>query len=243
MALRQVSSDLWVVDHLQKIGIGFVMPASMTVVRLGDGGLWLYSPGPIDDETAAELESLGPVEYLVAPNRYHHLYLPAAAERFPDADILGVPGVETKRKDVEFTATLGVGTPWGGELQPIPIDGMPAFNEVAFCHRPSGSLLVADLLFNLQQPLGLIPSMYCRLTGVHRRVAMSRMFRFAIRDRAACAASCLRLLQCPFDRLVPCHGDVVEEGAKQQVEQALAWIFKDLATPREPTPAGAVPEV
>ena len=243
MALRRVCPEMWVVDHNQKIAIGFTSPARMTVVRLGDGGLWLYSPGPIDDETAAELKSLGPVQYLVAPNRFHHLHLPAAAARFPEADVLGAPGLADKRKDVTFTGTLGFASPWGGELQPMPIDGMPAFNEVVFCHRPSGSLLVADLLFNLQEPMGLIPSVYFRLTGVQRRVSMSRMFRFAIRDRPACAASCLRLLRFPFDRLVPCHGDVVEEGAKPQVEEALAWIFKELETPPEPTPAGAVPEV
>ncbi len=243
MPLREVCRDVWVVDHVQKIAIGFTSPARMIVVRLADGGLWLYSPGPIDDRTAEQLESLGPVQYLIAPNRFHHLHLPAAAARFPEADVLGAPGLEDKRKDVTFAGSLGFASPWAGELQPIPIDGMPAFNEVAFCHRPSGSLLVADLLFNLQQRQGLIPSMYFRLTGVHRRVAMSRMFRFAIRDRAACAASCLRLLRHPFDRLIPCHGDVVEEGAKQQVEAAISWIFKDFETPPEPTPAGALPEV
>lgn len=243
MALREVCRDLWIADHVQKIPMGFTAPARMVIVRLGDGGLWLYSPGPIDDGTAEELLGLGPVRYLVAPNRFHHLHLPAAAARFPEAEVYGAPGLQEKRKDLAFTGTLGVASAWGAELQPLPIDGMPSFNEVAFCHRPSGSLLVADLLFNMQRDLGWIASLYFRLTGVSGRVAMSRIFRLAIRDRAACAASCLRLLQCPFDRLIPCHGDVVPEGAKPQVEAALAWIFKELETPPEPTPAGAVPEV
>lgn len=244
MTVRSVCRDVWVVDHRQKIPMGLVMPARMIVVRLEDGGLWLCSPGPIDDRTAEELDRLGPVRYLIAPNRFHHLHLPAAVGRFPEAEVLGAPGVAEKRKDLAFTGTLGIATPWGAELQPIPIDGMPGLNEVVFCHRPSGSLLVADLLFNLQQPMGLIASTYCRLTGVLGRVAVSRMLRFAIRDRAACAASCLRLLRAPFDRLIPCHGEVVEEGAKPQVEAALAWIIDGLETPREPTPAGApVPEV
>ncbi len=243
MALQEVCPDLWIADHAERFALGFAAPARMTVVRLDDGGLWLYSPGPIDDRTAEELLSLGPVRYLIAPNRFHHLHLPSAASRFPDADVLGAPGLAEKRKDIAFAGTLGVASPWGGELQPIPIDGMPSFNEVAFCHRPSASLLVADLLFNLRQDPGLLASLYFRLTGVSRRVAMSRIFRLAMRDRAACAASCLRLLQCRFDRLIPCHGDVVEEGAKPQVEAALAWIFKDLEAPPAPTPAGAVAEL
>ncbi len=242
MALREVCRDVWIADHVQKIGIGLAVPARMTAVRLEDGGLWLYSPGPMDARIAEELEGLGPVRYLVGPNRFHHLHLRAAAARFPGAGILGAPGLPKKCTAVTFSGALGIASPWGAELQPLPIDGMPAFSEVAFCHRPSGSLLVADLLFNLRQPQPLLPSIYWRLTGVHGRVAMSRMFRFAIRDRAACAASCLRLLRAPFDRLIPCHGDVVEQGAKPQVEAALAWILEELETPPDPA-AAPVPEV
>ena len=216
----------------------------MTVVRLASGGLWIHSAGPMDDALAAEIRNLGRVEYFVAPNLFHHLHLPGAVERFPEAEVHAAPGLERKRPDVTFTGTLGVAAPWGDEIKPFPIEGVPTFQEVVFVHRPSGTLLVADLLFNLRKRLGLAVQTYMRLTGAYGRVAQSRVLRLAVRDRPAAAASCLRMLCCPFDRLVPCHGEIVERGAKPQVEKALSWLLRDLERPPEARPVNvAVPEV
>ncbi len=243
MALQQVCRDVWEAGHQQKIPMGFTLPGRMVVIRLESGEVCVYSPGPFDDETAAQVAALGPVTYLLAPNRYHHLYLLPAMERFPEAEVHGAPGLETKRSDVPFSATLGVAAPWGAELQPVPVDGFPGLSEVVFVHRPSGTLLVADLLFNLRHSAGLLATLYLRLGGAYGKVAQSRMLRLGIRDRPAHAASWLRLLRIPFDRLVPCHGDVVETGAREQVEAALAWLFKDIETPPEPdrAPAAVAP--
>ncbi len=244
MGLQEICPGIWSAEHRQKFGLGFVAPCRMTVVRLASGGLWIHSPGPVDEALAAEIGELGRVEYLVAPNLFHHLHLRAAAERFPGAEVHVPPGLDRKRPDVRFAGTLGVAAPWGDELQPIPIEGMPAFREVVFVHRPSGSLLVADLLFNLRRRLGPVVRTYMRLTGAYGRVAQSRVFRLVVRDRPAAAASCLRMLRCPFDRLVPCHGEIVEHGAKRQVEEALSWLLRDLERPPDAHPAGvAVPEV
>lgn len=244
MGLQEICAGVWCAEHRQKFGLGFVVPCRMTVVRLASGGLWIHAPGPMDEARAARIGELGRVEYLVAPNLFHHLHLPAAAERFPEAEVHAAPGLERKRPDVTFAGTLGVAAPWGDEIQPIPIDGMPSFREVVFVHRPSGSLLVADLLFNLRRRLGPAVMTYLRLTGGYGRVAQSRVLRLAVRDRPAAAASCLRVLCCPFDRLVPCHGEIVEQGAKRQVEKALSWLLRDLERPPDAQSVNvAVPEV
>ena len=150
MGLQQICTDVWCAEHSQKFGFGFTAPCRMTIVRLASGGLWIHSPGPIDEALAAEIGDLGRVEYLVAPNLFHHLHLPAAVGRFSEAEVHATPGLERKRPDVTFAGTLGVAAPWGEEVQPIPIEGMPTIREVVFVHRPSGSLLVTDLLFNLR---------------------------------------------------------------------------------------------
>jgi hypothetical protein len=85
MSLTQLAADLWTVEHDQTLPGRFHMPTRMTVVRLHDHALWLHSPIPIGDSLADELEALGEVQYLVAPNRLHHLYLPRAQARYRES--------------------------------------------------------------------------------------------------------------------------------------------------------------
>ena len=88
-------------------------------------------------------------------------------------------------------------------------------------HRPSGSLLVTDLLFNILEPAGATAHVFYALVGVRRRLAQSRVWWFLRKDRAAYAASVDRVLALPFTRLVPCHGAVCED-ARDRVAAILA---------------------
>ena len=65
--------------------LGMRLTATMTVFRLGDGSLLLYSPIAMTAERRAAIESLGTVAHLYAPNLYHHLRVGDWAARFPSA--------------------------------------------------------------------------------------------------------------------------------------------------------------
>jgi hypothetical protein len=60
--------------------------------------------------------------------------------------------------------------------------------------------------------------------GCHGRLASSRVLRLFVKDRTAARASVERLLALPFETLVVAHGDIIEQGARSQLEQALAWL-------------------
>lgn len=47
-------------------------------------------------------------------------------------------------------------------------------------------------------------------------------------DRKSFAASTARIDKWDFDRLIPCHGDVIETGAKSVFQKVLKWHL-DLA--------------
>ena len=47
----------------------------MVVIRLADGSLWLHSPIQFTSDLAKQIDALGEVRYLVAPNKLHHLFL------------------------------------------------------------------------------------------------------------------------------------------------------------------------
>ena len=45
------------------------------------------------------------------------------------------------------------------------------------------------------------------------------------RDRAAAAESARQVFAWDFDRVILTHGEVVETGAKEQLEPQLAWLL------------------
>src|SRR5262245_57597066 len=98
--------SLPVFDFAQVLPLGFRFPARMTVLPLGGGQLALVSPILIDDACAAALARLGQVRYLIAPNLLHHLYLPAAHQRYPEAQVLAPAGLARKRPELRIDATL-----------------------------------------------------------------------------------------------------------------------------------------
>ena len=71
--LREFGKDLWIAEGPVVPFLGmFPYPTRMAVVRLSDGGLWIWSPLALDDMLAKEVEALGPVRYLISPNKLHH---------------------------------------------------------------------------------------------------------------------------------------------------------------------------
>ncbi|HEY4188336.1 MAG TPA: DUF4336 domain-containing protein [Polyangia bacterium] len=212
--LRPVAEDVWVASRALSMPGGVRIPVNMTVIRLRDRSLLLHAPIALDDTAATALATLGPVRYVVAPNSFHHLFVTACLARYPEAALYLAPGLPTKRPDLTATGILGAGTPppWAAEVDCLVVDGAPKLREVAFFHRASGSLLVTDLLFNVTDPANVATGLVLRLMGTHRRLAVSRAWRFHTRDKKAQRPTLEALLAWPFVRIVPGHG-VVYEGA------------------------------
>lgn len=204
---------------------GFHMPARMTALPLGgEGGVALVSPIRIDDALAAEVERLGPVRFLVAPNLLHHLHLGDATARWPTARVLAPRRLADKRPDLRIDAFLEDGLPpeLAEVVRAIPIEGAPAVDEVVFFHEPSRTLVVTDLLFHVKRPRGLVANVVFWLVGCHGKLAQSRMWRLFVKDRARAAASARALLALPFETAIVAHGEIVEEDAHAAVSRALA---------------------
>lgn len=232
--LQNLAPDLWVLDHPQRLPGGLRMSTRMALIRLPGGDLWLHSAVPLSDADAAAIDALGPVRHIVAPNLLHHLYLAPARARWPSARVWAPPGLRDKRPDLTIDADLPDHAPaaWAGAIEALPIDGAPAIAETVFIHRPTATLIVGDLVFAIHRAEGLRTRLAFWLMGVLGGVRQSRAWKYLTRDRHAAAAAAERLLREPFDRLVPCHGDVIADGAHIEVERALAWMRRGAARPR-----------
>lgn len=222
--LNQLADDLWEVSHPLRF-LGFAIGTRMTVIRMPGGGLLLHSPVPVDDALASELAELGPVEQIVCPNAYHHLHAPKVQERYPEAKTIVAPGAATKQRTMRIDATLdGIADEaWEGSIEPYPIEGSMLGETVLF-HRPSGTLVSADLLEYYEHHDELLTRTYLKLSGVYGQPSWNRLLRFVYRDKRKARASIDRLLELPIERITIAHGLVVEHDARNSLERGFAWL-------------------
>lgn len=253
--LNQLAPDLWVADQPLSV-LGIQLGTRMTVVRLGSSGLFIHAPIPLTPALQRELDDLGPVQAVVAPNAMHHLYIGDYMKAYPQAQFFTAEGVAKKRPELRFNGVLGDRPEflWGSDIDQLPIRGCPKLNEVAFLHRASRTLLVSDWLFNFSsrasgpdsspQASGphrsLLTRFYLRLTGAWGGPRQSRLLRTVITDKEAARASTERLLAWDFDRIIVCHGDILETGGHTALREATAWLRP--AEPAGATAAFAAPD-
>ena len=222
--LKPLAAGLWVADAHRHV-LGSRQEIRMVVIDVGGAAL-VHSPIPLSRELEDSLAVAPPVRFIVAPNRWHHLYAGEWSARHPQAELFGAPGLREKRPDLRFTAELGDTSPaaWNGQLEQLVFRAMPLFNEVVLFHRASRSLILTDLAFNFQEADWGIVGLYIRAAGAYRRFGPSRVSRRLIRDRALGRELMDRILGWPFERVVVSHGAAVETQAKDRLRAAFAWL-------------------
>lgn len=226
MGLEQIHADLWITDAPLRF-FGLEVGARMTVVRLPDSKLLLHSPVAATPDLVNEVKALGPIAYLVAPNRFHHLYVSQWHEACPDALVYVAPGLETKRPDLETARVLTdeAEPGWADVVDQIVVQGFPLANEVVFFHRPSATLIATDLAFNIGSSSPPLTRLVFRIGGGYGRLAPTLLERVGVRDRSAFRQSLERILEWPFERIVVAHGDVSEKGGREEFVRGYDWVL------------------
>lgn len=207
--------------------MGIEMGARSTIAKLPDGGLVVISPGPFRDEHVDAIRELGEVRALVAPNKFHHLFLGRAAKTFPQARIFLAPGLRERIPTVPPGDDLGDHAPalWRGTIDQAIVRGSAA-GEVVFHHRPSRTLVVTDLAFNLTDG-GPWTRLAMTLNGGFGQLSTTRLMRSTIRDPDAFARSLHEMKRWDFDRLVVAHGEVIESNARPEFERVFSpWLAR-----------------
>ena len=220
--LRELAEDLWSVQSSHTL-LGVDFGGRMTVIRLSAGDLFLHSPVRLSDGLRSELDALGKVKYLVAPNRFHHLHIGDYVKVYPEAELYAAPGLPEKRRDVQFTGVLEEGSEhrWGPEIEHLLFGGIPMLNEVVFFHPKSRTLIVADLLFNFSRDLSTGQRIFARIDDVYMGTKVSRLTRLMLlKNREEARRSADRVLSWDFDRVLLAHKDMVEKDGHEAVRKA-----------------------
>jgi hypothetical protein len=221
--------DLWLAEGPPVRFLGaFDYPTRMGVARLGSGDLWLWSPIEWNEALGRELEAIGPVRHLVAPNAIHHLFLAAWAERHPEARLYAAPKLARKRPDLAFHAELSDAPDpaWAGEVDQVVVGGSLFMDEVLFFHRASATAFVCDLVQRFDPAtLSGWRGALMRLDGlVGPGGSTPREWRASFWNRARGREALRTALDWNAERLVIAHGVLPEENGREALARGLRWL-------------------
>lgn len=225
MPLSKLAAGVWTEATPVRI-VGTELSATMTVLRLPKGDLMLHSPIPLTDERRREVEALGTLSHLMAPNLFHHSWLAEWAAAFPRAELHVPTRLPKQRPDLAAARVNVLESPrtMADGIELLPIDGC-RLGETALFYRPARVLVVADLVHNVGRPEGAWTRFYTKTMGFYDCVALSRVLRWtAFSDKRAARRSIDRLLELDFETLIVGHGAPVRAGAKAALESALSWL-------------------
>ena len=214
-----VDGKIWTLDRPVWFS-GVRQRARTTVIRLEDGSLLLHSPAPPTAALAEQLQALGPVRWLVVPNCFHHLGTPAAAAHFPAAQVVGPASALRRNKALKLHVgihDLGEHVP---ELEALPLLGVPFLDETVLYHRPTQTLLGADIVLCAGAKDHWTCRFAARITGFYERVRVPPDVRWSKLDKTAAARSIHTMLERPARRVIVGHADLIEEGCRDRLAQA-----------------------
>lgn len=219
--------DLYYADGPPVPFFGFPYPTRMAVVRLGTGKVWVWSPIRLTPEGVAAVEAIGPVAYIVSPNKLHHLFLAQWREHWPDARVYAPPGLVRKKKQLHFDAELGEQPEpeWARDIDQTIFRGSVAMEEVVFFHRASGTALVGDLIQRFPAAMATgWKGLFMRLDGLVGQGGTPREWRLSFLRRKAARAARQKVLGWNPQRLLVAHGECASSGAVEIIGAALKWI-------------------
>ena len=207
---------------------GFPYPTRMAVVRLSDGGVWVWSPVALTGELASSVEAIGPVRHIVSPNKIHHLFLREWADRWPNARLYTPPGLARKKPEVHFDAELRdePDPAWEADIDQVIFRGSLAMEEVVFFHRASRTTIICDLIQrHSQEEMSGWKGKLMQLDGlVGAQGSTPREWRASFLRRGPARAARHKVLNWRPSRLLIAHGECAQTGATEIIRNALSWI-------------------
>lgn len=231
--LESLGSDVWVANGGIVSFHGFDYPTRMVIVRLADGGLWLWSPVKKNAEIEVEVRALGPVRHIVSPNKLHYLFLGEWQAAFPNAKLWGTASTIAKCRDLKFSETLADDPPldWVGQIDQAYFTNSPFVDELIFFHRRSRTVIIADLSQTFSEAfLKLHWPWWMRVIA-----RMSKMiegwgyppidYRISFRHRATARPKIRALIDKHPEHVVVAHGEVVRTDGEAFLRRAFAWLY------------------
>lgn len=227
--LEPFGPDIWICDGPEIVAaMGFHYPTRMTVIRLSDGGLFIWSPVQLTEALRAAVDKLGPVHHIIAPNSLHHVFMAEWKAAYPAARMYAPPNLREKRPDLPFDEELTdrPAPGWSGQIDQVVMTGNVITTELVFFHVASRTVLFTDLLQQLS------PERYTGWRGLVAKLdlmtapepTVPRKFRLAFTNRKAARQALAQIYAWPAENILMAHGTPVLKNGKTVIERAFLWL-------------------
>ncbi|MGV1873740.1 DUF4336 domain-containing protein [Agrobacterium rosae] len=230
--LKPVGDGIWIVDSGPLHAAGAIpLPVRMTVMQLEDGGILLHSPTRYDPVLRQEIESLGPIRHIVAPNSAHWSFVKEWKGPVPDALAWAAPGLrqrrQVKKAHIPWHGDLGAKSlaHFAPDLDQVEVPGIGGFCEVCFFHLKSRSLVVTDLIQNLDDHhQSAMMRLFSKLIGARDRAPLYLRAVVRLKGKPAKAAA-RQLVALEPKRVIVSHGRYFDRDAPTRLRKSLDWLI------------------
>ncbi|MDB4964009.1 MAG: hypothetical protein JWP01_4008 [Myxococcales bacterium] len=151
--LRRVDDNMLTVTGNLHMPVGD-FPRRMTVARLRNGKLVIYSAIALDETEMQTLETFGQPAYLIVPNAIHRMDAKIWKDRYPAIRVIAPPGVRAAVEQIVpvDATTIQFGDP---DVSYVVVPGTASREAALLVHGASGTTLVInDLIWNVDHRPG-----------------------------------------------------------------------------------------
>ena len=199
------------------------LPRRMTVVRLGDSRLVIFSAIALDERAMAKLDAFGLPAFLIVPNAHHRLDAKPWKDRYPQVQVAAPKGAREKVAEIVPVDTVepDFGDP---DVRFMPVGGTGDREGALMVRTPGGTTLVLnDVVGNIRSDGG-IDTLLLRLAGFAGPAPrIPKVVKLAmVSDAPALRGQLLQWAEIEsLARILVSHGEPVEANPRQ--------VLRDLA--------------
>lgn len=194
----------------------------MTVVRLKDGGLVVYSAIALDEPQMQVLESAGRPAWLIVPGDLHRMDAKIWKARYPDLKVAAPSGAQ---KAADQVVHVDATDPDFGDddVRFVTVSGMEGHEAALIVRRPGGTtLIVNDIIGNMPHDSGFV----LRITGfAGHEPHIPVPIKMGVKEKDILRGQLLAWAGEPdLRRIIMSHGDPIETDAAGQLRALAATL-------------------
>jgi hypothetical protein len=188
------------------------LPRRMTVVRLADRRLVIFSAIALDEPAMQLLEDFGQPAYLVVPNDHHRIDAHAWKVRYPQIEVVAPEGARAK---IEQTVSVDTSFPdfRDANVQFISVPGTNGSESALLVRDGDGSVLVLnDLVGNIRNASGIGGWLLRMMAFAGDKPRIPLPVRWTLHDKQALREQFMQWAQFePVKCILVSHGSIIED--------------------------------